>query len=1050
MRLAHRLPFCLLVLASNLAIAQETLPEEVQFNRDVRPILSDNCFHCHGPDGAQRQADLRLDREEDIFANRDGVKILSPGKPEESELYRRIASSDEVERMPPADSGRELSAREIELIKRWISEGAKWQPHWSFIPPTRPPVPKVNHSDWPQNPIDRFILARLEREGLSPSPEADKRALVRRVTLDLTGLPATAAEVEAFLEDTDPGAYERLVDRLMASPRYGERMAMDWLDAARYADTSGYQSDGPRDMWRWRDWVIEAYNAKMPFDQFTIEQLAGDLLPNATLSQKIATGFNRNHRGNAEGGIIPEEYACEYVVDRVETTFTVWMGLTMGCARCHDHKFDPFSQKEFYQLYAYFNNIPEFGRAIKEGNSPPFLPAPTEEQQRRLKRLDQELELTNETMLTAQWQSRRSRKRWEEQLGTNSESKEVQWFPGDDLLAHYPLDGNLAVLVHPPIPISAGQKPMFAEGPIGQAAKYEGQGTEITGLANFGYFDKFSFSFWIRPEKAEGTVLSKMKDTARAEGYALQLERGKLQVNLVKRWLDDAIRVETKEPIKLNRWQHVAVTYDGSRIAKGIKVYVDGAPVELKVNLDLINQSFATLEPFRIGQGGGPESGFHGLLDDLRIYAGSLSPESVAMLATKEPINEIAALPMEKRTPGQKLKLHTYYMEHQAAEEARKLWNRRKALRKQRAALIESFPTVMVMHENPTIAKTHVLVRGQYDRPGEVVERNVPATFPPLPDGVPNNRLGFAKWLVDPKHPLTARVAVNRLWQLSFGTGLVKTTEDFGLQGGRPSHPELLDWLAVELIESGWNLQHIQKLIVTSAVYRQSSKVTPALVQRDPENRRLARGPRYRLPAGMIRDQALAVSGLLAERIGGPSVKPYQPEGLWTELANEKPYQHDHGENLYRRSLYTFWKRTIGPPTLLNFDASTRETCQVRPVRTNTPLQALTLMNDPIFIESARHLAEVILKSEPPTSVAGISELFSKTLGREPSARELAVLTESWQSQRSRFEADPKAAEELLCVGESPHNPKLNPIDHAAYIIIANLIMNLDEFVTRE
>lgn len=1048
--LARRFSFLLLWLLPTIGWGQtNTLPsssETVQFNRDIRPILSDNCFHCHGPDQAQRQADLRLDREEDAFAKPNGVTILQPGKPEKSELYRRIVSQDEGERMPPSDSGRSLSPRERELIRQWISQGAKWQSHWSLIRPSSPRIPDVKTPDWCNNPIDRFVLARLERESLSPSSAADPNRLLRRVTLDLTGLPPTPDEVDAFLADTKPGAYGRLVDRLLASPRYGERMAMNWLDAARYADTSGYQSDGPREMWRWRDWVIEAFNGHQDFDQFTIEQLAGDLLPHPTLPQRIATGFNRNHRGNAEGGIIPEEYACEYVVDRVETTFTVWLGLTMGCARCHDHKFDPLSQRDFYEAYAYFNNILEFGRALKEGNSPPLIKAPTDHQQRQLQQLEERLHQAEMRWNKLQKQVAKAQQTWEKEFA----SEDLQWFPTRDLLVHYPMDGDLRVIGLPPIPIVEDQIPEFTAGQMGQAAQYAGHGTELVGLANFGYFDKFSFSFWIKPAKPTGTVLSKTKDTARAEGYAVQLENGHLQVNLVKRWLDDAIRVETAEALPLNEWQHVAVTYDGSRVAKGIKVYLNGKPVKMTVKLDLINQSFATEEPFRIGQGGGPDSGFHGLLDDLRIYKSCLSEDTIELLSVRGSITEILAIAKNRRSPAQKQKLRNFFLEQHAPKDLQAAWKQRNELHRRRAEWIESFPTVMVMQEKPHRTPTYILKRGQYDQPGEAVERNVPECLPPMPENLPNNRLGFAKWLVDEKNPLTARVAVNRLWQMSFGTGLVKTQEDFGSQGEPPSHPELLDWLATELIKRDWNLQEIQRLIVTSATYRQSSKVSVELLERDPDNRLLARGPRFRLSAAMIRDQALAASGLLAERLGGPSVKPYQPAGLWTELANEKPYQHDHGESLYRRSLYTFWKRTIGPPGLLAFDASTRETCRVRPTRTNTPLQSLNLMNDVIFVEASRKLAARVLIEGGHSQADRLRYLFRLVLSREPQPKELAILTEALSAHQQRYQKHPQAAKKLLSVGESPADPRLDASEHAAYTTLASLILNLDEAVTRE
>lgn len=1047
--LARRFFFLLVWLLPTLGWAQSSpssLPKTVQFNRDIRPILSDNCFHCHGPDQAQRQAELRLDREEDAFAKREGVSILKPGKPEESELYQRVISEDSAERMPPLDSGRSLSNAEKELIQRWIAQGAKWQRHWSLIPPDSPPIPEVKTPGWCNNPIDRFVLARLEREKLSPSPLADRSRWIRRVSLDLTGLPPTPQEVDAFLADTKPGAYERLVDRLMTSPRYGERMGMNWLDAARYADTSGYQSDGPREMWRWRDWVIEAFNGHQAFDQFTIDQLAGDLLPKPTLAQRIATGFNRNHRGNAEGGIIPEEYACEYVVDRVETTFTVWLGLTMGCARCHDHKFDPLSQREFYQIYAYFNNIPEFGRALKEGNSPPIIQAPTEYQQLQLRQLDEHLHQAETRWNKMQTKLSTSQSAWEKSF----ESDDLQWFPAGHLLAHFPLDESVEDIQNNKPSVRQSAKAVFQAGPLGKALKLSGSGTEAGPIANFGYFDKFSFSFWMKPAKATGTILSKMNDTARASGYAIQLKDGRLQVNFVKRWLDDAIRVETAEALPLNRWQHVAVTYDGSRVAQGIRVYINGKPVKMAVKLDLINQSFATEEPFRIGRGGGSESGFHGLLDDVRIYEDCLSPETVTLLSVQDSISEILKRAKANRSPAQRQKLRHYFLGHHAPNTLQTAWSRRNQLRQKRADWIENFPTVMVMQEKANRTVTHILNRGQYDQPGKEVQRNVPECLSPFPNEAPNNRLGFAQWLVHAKNPLTARVAVNRLWQMSFGSGLVKTQEDFGSQGEPPSHPVLLDWLATELIERNWNLQEIQRLIVTSATYRQSSKLTPQHRERDPENRLLSRGPRFRLSAAMIRDQALAASGLLAERLGGPSVKPYQPAGLWTELANEKPYQHDHGESLYRRSLYTYWKRTIGPPGLLAFDASTRETCLVRPTRTNTPLQSLNLMNDVIFVEASRKLAARAMTEGGQTSSERLRYLFRLVLSRQPSPLELAILKEAFSAHHRRYQKTPSAAKALLAIGESRRESELNASEQASYATIASLILNLDEAVTRE
>jgi hypothetical protein len=1010
----------------------------VEFNRDIRPILAENCFPCHGPDPGKRKANLRLDTEDGAFADRNGRRALVPGDLSRSALYRRVTAAAE-ERMPPAKSGKRLTARQIDLLCRWIEQGAKWQKHWSLIPPSRPPLPAVREARWARNAIDSFILARLEAEGLAPSPEADRTTLIRRVTLDLTGLPPTPAEVGAFLADPSPDAYEKVVDRLLASPRYGERMAVRWLDGARYADTNGYQSDGERFMWRWRDWVINAFNSNMPFDRFTVEQLAGDLLPNPTLDQRIATGFNRNHRGNAEGGIIPEEYAVEYVVDRVETTATVWLGLTLGCARCHDHKFDPFTQKDFYRLFAFFNNVPERGKAIKFGNSPPMIQAPTPDQQRQLRDLDRHLADAEDRWAGMASAVAAAQAEWEKTLHVTAP---VDWVPEEGLVAHFALDGE-----------AAGQfrdgTPAYANGRLGQAASFDGRRYLDAGdVGNFGFYDKFSCAAWVYPDDG-GTILSRMTDLPQADGYSVGLRDGRVQVHLVKRWLDDALRVETEERLPPRQWHHVAMVYDGSRVAAGIKVYLDGRPAKLRVLLDDLNQSFESKEPLRIGAGGGPDARFRGLIDDVRVYHAALSADDAELLAAVDAVDAIAALPPVERTPAQAHKLRAYFLERAAPDGVRQAHQKVVRLRRQRAELVESFPTTMVMEELPRPRDAFVLVRGQYDKHGDRVTAGVPATLPTLPVGVPANRLGLARWLVDPANPLTARVAVNRYWQQYFGAGLVKTVEDFGSQGEWPSHPELLDYLATEFVRTGWDVKALQRLLVTSATYRQSSRVTPALLQRDPDNRLLARGPRFRLPAEMIRDQALAASGLLVERVGGPSVKPYQPAALWRELADVN-YVQDHGPSLYRRSLYTFWKRTVAPPEMIAFDAAGRETCIVRETRTNTPLQALTLMNDVTFVEAARVLAQRVMTEGGATPEGRLTLAFHLATGRRPRRAELRVLVGDLQEQLAQYRQDPNAATKLLSVGEFARSDKLDVGELAAYTAVASLILNLDEAVTRE
>jgi hypothetical protein len=1043
--------------------AAEPLPQVVEFNRDIRPILSDNCYACHGPDKARRKADLRLDTEEGAFADLGDHRALVPGDPGKSELLRRISSDDEQESMPPKKAGRPLTERQIALVRRWIEQGAKWQKHWSLLPPTKAAPPKVKNRSWPRNGIDYFVLDRLEHEGLTPAPEADRVTLLRRVTLDLTGLPPTPAEVDAFLGDPSPDAYEKVVDRLLASPHYGERMAIPWLDAARYADTNGYQTDGERVMWRWRDWVIDAYNRNLPFDQFTVEQLAGDLLPHATLEQQIATGFNRNHRGNSEGGIIPEEYAVEYVVDRVETTATVWLGLTLGCARCHDHKYDPFKQKEFYQVFAYFNNVPEKGRALKYGNSPPYIKAPTALQQQRLHRLEQDLAAAEDRWARLGPELAAAQTEWEKSAQRDSIGP---WSITRGLTAAYDLDGTTAGQAsrerERPERLAEAKfrdgEPQYAPGPVGQAAVFDGKRYLDAGdVAGFGFYDKFSCAAWIRADAGQGgTVLSRMTDDDQADGYYLVLHNGRLQVNLVKRWLDDAIRVETERTLPAREWHHVVATYDGSRTAAGVKVYVDGREEKLRVVLDELNQNFATKEPLRIGGGGGSHGRFHGGISQVRIYERILDPEEAAVLAVPDAVTDLLAVPAAKRSREQAEKVRACFLDRYAPVAIRQAQEQVLSLRRQKEEFVESIPTCMVMEEMPAPRTTHLLIRGAYDRPGEAVTPGVPASLltpvahAPGSPGVPNNRLGFARWLTDCDNPLTARVAVNRFWQMYFGTGLVKTVGDFGSQGEWPSHPELLDWLACQFMESGWDMKAMQRLIVTSSTYRQSSRLTPALLQRDPENRLLARGPRFRLPATTIRDQALAAGGLLVAKVGGPSVKPYQPEGLVKELTGTEDYQQDHGENLYRRSLYTFWKRTVAPPAMVTFDAAGRETCVVRETRTNTPLQALTLMNDVAFVEAARNLAQRVLVEAGGTPEERLTLAFRLVLARRPGAAELRVLREGLERHLADYRKDRAAARKLVSQGESRPDGKLDVAELAAYTTVAGLILNLDEAITKE
>ena len=1027
----------------------------VEFSRDIRPILSDNCFACHGPDENKRMSPLRLDTRDGALADLGGRYAIVPGDAAGSGLISRVNSADSLTRMPPSYSGKSLSDHERDLLRNWIEQGAHWQNHWSYRPPERPEPPAVSDPEWVRNPIDRFVLARLDGAGLKPSPEADPAALIRRVSLDLTGFPPGPEDLDRFLEDPTGEAYERAVDRLLNSPRYGERMAIRWLDAARYADTNGYQTDAERSMWRWRDWVIDAFNRNLPFDDFTVEQVAGDMLPDATLDQRIASAFNRNHRGNGEGGIIPEEYRVEYVVDRVETTSTVWLGLTMGCARCHDHKYDPLTQREFYEMFAYFNNVPEKGRAFKYGNSPPYISAPTDAQQRRLKDLDAELAEAKQKFEEFGPELNRLQKSWEEAL---TQSNLVNWSLRDDLEVAYSLDGHLTAETpgaQPPVVRLLDGVPHFVPGPVGTAASFDGKRYVDAGtVADFHVTDRFTLAAWVRPESTEGAILSKTQSEFEGEGqgsrgYGLFLRDGKLQFNLVVRWLDDSLRVETAEALKPGEWRHVAATYDASFQAKGIRLYVDGKPAPVRVLLDFMNQDFYVKDPLRIGAAG-PKERFRGQIDDVRIYRGVVPPERIAVLAASRSLDRIARIPRAERTPGQNEKLRLGFLDQYAPSEIQDSWRRVLDLTAKRENLILSFPTVMVMQERTNPRETFILDRGAYDSPAGKVEPAVPALFSGLRNGTPASRLEFAQWLVDPSNPLTARVTVNRFWQMYFGQGLVRTAENFGSQGEWPTHPLLLDWLATEFMDSDWDMKALQRAIVLSATYRQSSQSTPELRSRDPQNRLLARGPRFRLPAEVIRDQALFLAGLMVEKQGGPSVKPYQPDGLWEELTSGQSYNQSEGEDLYRRSLYTYWKRTIAPPFMLTFDASGREACAVLETRTNTPLQALNLMNDVTYVEAARFLAQRMMLEGGASPQERIGFAYRLATGRQPDARRKAILLESYRHHLATYEEDRKAALQLVSQGERPRNPELDLAELASYTTVASLILNLDETISKE
>jgi hypothetical protein len=1032
----------------------------VSFTREVLPILSNNCFACHGPDEQQRKTKFHFDTREGAFAKRG---VIEPGNAADSLLIEMITHPDPKQRMPPLESGHTLTEKQISTLRRWIDSGAAWDTHWAYTPARRQEPPATKRTGWARNPIDRFILARLEREGLQPSPEADQETLLRRVTYDLTGLPPAPAEVDAFLADRSPDAYEKRVDALLQSPHYGERMAMSWLDASRYADTHGYHIDNLRQMWPWRDWVIGAFNRNLPFDRFVTEQIAGDLIPNATRDQKVASGFNRNHMINFEGGAIADEYQVEYVVDRVEATSSAFMGLTMGCARCHSHKYDPITHKEFYQFFAFFNSVPERGLDGRLGNAAPVLPLPSHEQQTRLDELDAAIEARTDAL--ADLVIEPVQREWEKTL-SQAALRSVE--PGTDaLVAHYELDGNFSDISGR---FQHGRMitgdPTFDAGRMGRAVSFDGD-TEVS-FGNVGRFDRadrFSTAFWVKPRGSLPVhVLQKLNDAQGRRGCEWRFEdillvgiqrwAGRLTVTLASDSPAGAIQIRTRERFRFGDWHHVALTYDGSGKAAGLRLYVGGAPADVEVVRDTLAGPIANDAPLRIGSRslGQP---FVGQVDDLRLYSRVLEPGQIANLAIHYPPRLVLSGVFGKRSAAEAAEVRDYFLTHAAPQALRTAYAELKTLNKDKEEFEKGIPTAMVMADMKKPRETFVLARGDYRNQTEKVQPGVPSMLPPLPKDAPLNRLTLAQWLVDPNHPLTARVAVNRFWQTYFGYGIVKTQEDFGVQGEPPVHPELLDWLATEFVRTGWDVRAMQRAIVTSATYRQSSSVTPALRDKDPENRLLARGPRFRFQAETIRDTALAASGLLNRQIGGPSVLPYQPKGLWEEMAfgegfSGQAYEQSHGKDLYRRGMYTLWKRTVPPASLSTFDAPDREKCAARRALTNTPLQALTLMNDPTYVEAARALAERALLEGGKDDKSRVTYMFRLATARMPTGKEADVLRELLRGRLKSFAADRRSAAQLVAVGESSRDKRLDPAELAAWTTVASVILNLDETITKQ
>jgi hypothetical protein len=1083
--------------------------EHLDFNQDVQPILASNCFSCHGPDPEMRKANLRLDLEESAFRKRPGKPdAIMPGRPEKSELIRRIESHDPHYLMPQSAQGeaKPMKPEEVAILKQWVAEGAHYRPHWAFEKPVRPAVPAPQTTGWAKTPIDEFILRRLSKEGLQPSPEADKRTLIRRVTLDLTGLLPTPAEVEQFVQDTSPQAYEHLVDRLLASPAFGEQRARYWLDYARYADTYGLHFDNNRYIWAYRDYLIKAFNTNKPFDQFAREQIAGDLLPASNLDQLIASGYVRSGVSSNEGGTIPEELRVNIARERTEAYGAAFLGLTVGCAVCHDHKYDPTTQKDFYQLSAFFNNINE---EPFNGDKPDWEPVV------RIPK-PQNLEAYNRVMAKRaelQRQLDSSRLQGRTLIGNWLASKQnlAQPVSTEQLQVRLRLDeGGGEVLKNSAPHANPGSFP------IGKYKPEWGEKTwlwpdfrmdtntrvEMGQIGDFEWNQPFSSGGWIMLRSTPsskalpvfGALISKMDSTQHDRGWVLSVNDGAIGVELAneapkelpkpkKNQKKDAkkdpkespkkkpeaakvvvpkdltpmqaIRVSTVAGVPENgNWAHVFFTYDGSGKAAGVKIYIDGNEAATKVISDtLASRSMRTSAPLELGRKSpDAQPARDTRYQDIRLYSRALTADEAKRLPLEDYVAEIITKPREQWSRDQWHAVSEFYF-NQVDESAKALHAQIQQMDAELDKLSEGGNVSLVAAERPTVAYADILTRGVYTARKERVEANTPHFLPALPAGVPHNRLALADWTVSPENPLTARVTVNRMWYELFGAGLVETTEDFGIMGQRPSHPELLDWLAVEFRESGWDMKHMYKLMVMSAAYRQSAKATPDQLARDPKNLLLAHGPRFRMDAEMLRDIALQSSGLLVDKIGGPSVKTYQPDNVWESVgyptSDTTKYTQDHGDALYRRSLYTYWKRMAMPPDMDAFDAPTRDTACTRRQRTDTPLQALVTMNDMQWVEASRALAERLIKQggkQPEQRIQYLSELV---LSHDPSPQMASVLEHSLNDMQAHYAADPSAARDLVAVGERPRDGAIPAPELAAWTMVVSEVFNLDETLNK-
>jgi hypothetical protein len=1037
----------------------------LSFNETIQPILSENCYACHGPDPGARKAGLRLDRGEFAFAAHEkfGPAIIR-GNPDKSPLVRRIESNNPKERMPPAEAHRTLKPEQIALLRRWVKEGAAYEEHWSFIGPKRPAIPKAKNRQWARNPTDDFILSRLEKEGLTPSEEADRPTLIRRVTYDLTGLPPTPEEVQAFVMDGSGNAYEKVVDRLLASPRYGEHRAHYWLDVARYGDTHGLHLDNFRSVWPYRDYVIKSFNQNKPFDQFVKEQIAGDMLPTRNLDTLVASAFLRVGISSGEGGALIEELRVNNKRERAEAFGAAFLGLTTGCAVCHDHKFDPITRKDFYQLTAFFNNLTENPSNDDRQDWPPFIRVPKENNRAAYEQI-----LAKRTAMENQIAQRRARAR-ELVVGWLKDSKSrAQPVSTAGLQVRLRFDEqkdmtfvNSGAKVKN---VSATESPVIWGEGIWLWPYMRMDTTTRLDLPEAGDVEgnqPFTLAFWLRPhlrpleskdkKKPDGVILARADAKEDSRGWQLRIRGGKLEFTLAHKSPQNAVTVETKEKVLIEgRWNHIVASYSGSGKADGMKLYVDARPQELKVVKDKLDGTVRTSAPMTFGRifpDVDPlrQSAFQ----DFRFYDRELASDDVARVPFEDYVSEIVQKPLSTWSDDEFKVVSDFYFA-QRDELTRSLTAQLPALNSTLAQLSKDGDITLVSEEAPGLAYADMLTRGVYNARTERVRPAVPHFLPPLPAGASPDRLGLAEWTVNPTNPLTARVTVNRMWQEIFGTGIVETTEDFGVMGAQPSHPELLDWLAMDFRDHGSDVKRFYRQLVLSATYRQSARVTAQLAEKDPKNRLLARGPRFRMDSEMLRDTALAASGLLVEKLGGPSVKPYQPPGIWDgshDASNTRKYVQDHGDALYRRSLYTFWKRMATMPDMDTFDSPMRDAACTRRQRTDTPLQALVAMNEPLRLEASRKLAERVIH-ESSTEDARLNYLGQVLLARDWSSKEKVILESALTKFAATYSKDPSSAARLLNVGESKVDKAIPAPELAAWMLVSSTAMNLDAVVNK-